>query len=118
MTHEDCIKLCLECATDCEVCLDKMLDIYMRGDSACCSPAEEHAHSECPRCCRECLEVCLMCAQAMARESRWSQAICKLCADICKWCADECAKHSHDHCQKCAESCRKCAEACREMAAV
>ncbi|GAB4366556.1 MAG: four-helix bundle copper-binding protein [Methylohalobius crimeensis] len=104
MNRDECIRLCLECAIACEVCLYKMSGLK--------------SHNDCPVCCRECLELCLLCAQAMARESKWEKEYCRLCAEVCEWCADQCAEHTHhDHCLKCAESCRKCADACRQMAA-
>lgn len=101
--YEKCIEACLHCASDCEVCLHKMIG----------KPSD----NDCPQCCRECVDICWLCAQALARDSRYASKICGLCADICEWCAAECAAHDHDHCQKCAQACRTCAEECRSMAA-
>ncbi|WP_390621484.1 four-helix bundle copper-binding protein [Rubripirellula reticaptiva] len=53
----------------------------------------------------------------MARNSRYSDAICKPCVGICEWCPEQCGTHDHDHCQKCAEACRACVRSCRSMAA-
>ncbi|WP_417848633.1 four-helix bundle copper-binding protein [Thalassoglobus sp.] len=77
---------------------------------------DEQSDNDCPRCCRECIDLCLLCAQAIARNSRFSEEICKLCADACEWCAEQCGAHDHDHCQKCAEACRACVKSCRSMA--
>ncbi len=67
------IEACQRCAIACEKCLTAMIDVESDND--------------CPHCCRECIDICLLCAQAMARESRFSEAICGLCADVCEWCA-------------------------------
>ncbi|WP_231740017.1 four-helix bundle copper-binding protein [Thalassoglobus polymorphus] len=77
---------------------------------------DEQSDNDCPRCCRECIDLCLLCAQAVARNSRFSEEICRLCADACEWCAEQCGAHDHDHCQKCAEACRACVKSCRSMA--
>jgi hypothetical protein len=98
-----CIEACQRCALDCENCLSEMMG----------KPSD----NDCPACCRECIETCILCTQAMARQSRFADQYCGICADVCDWCAEQCGEHDHDHCQKCAESCRACAEACREMAA-
>ena len=103
MSYEECIKACLDCAMDCENCLQKMMGV--------------ESHNDCPSCCRECLEICLLCAQAMTRSSKYVKEYCRLCAEICDWCSEQCDEHKYDHCKRCAESCRRCAEECRKVAA-
>ncbi len=114
-TVQECIELCLQCATSCEICTKEMLDLFIKGGGgeACC---EAHVESACPKCCLDCIEICRLCAAALARESRYAKQICQLCAEVCEWCAAECEKHSHDHCKRCAEDCRRCAECCRACA--
>lgn len=48
--YEKCIEACLHCASDCEVCLHKMIG----------KPSD----NDCPQCCRECVDICWLCAQA------------------------------------------------------
>ncbi|HAH48364.1 four-helix bundle copper-binding protein [Gimesia sp.] len=101
---QSCIDACLKCATDCEFCLDAMIN--------------KESHNDCPHCCRECVDICLYTAQALARNSKYSSQISQLCAEICTWCAEQCEAHEHYHCQACAASCRKCAAECKEVVAV
>lgn len=101
--YQDCIDACQRCAIACERCLIAMIDMDSDND--------------CPHCCRECIDISLLCSQAMARDSRFAEAICKLCADVCQWCAEQCEAHAHDHCQACVKACRECIETCHSMAA-
>ena len=98
----ECIKACQDCAIACEECLHAMID--------------KQSDNDCPHCCRECIDLCLLSAQAMARGSRFAEAICSLCADACQWCSEQCSAHDHDHCKKCAEACLACVATCRSMA--
>jgi hypothetical protein len=73
--------------------------------------------AECHRLCLDARDIISACVGMMARESRYHQGVCGLCADICEACADECAKFDSEVCQQCAEACRECARQCRIMVA-
>lgn len=102
--NQACIDACQKCATDCETCLDAMLNQQMPDD--------------CARSCRECVDICVYCAQSLARNSRFAGELCALCEKICQWCAESCEVHDHYHCQVCAESCRRCALGCQQLVLV
>nr|WP_285853319.1 four-helix bundle copper-binding protein [Sporosarcina luteola] len=104
--YAETLKVILECLEECNTCFD-----------ACLKEEDVKMMADCIRLDRECADVCAFAAQAITRNSPFTNQILELCADVCDRCAEECAKHDEDHCKRCAESCRKCAEACRQAVA-
>jgi hypothetical protein len=108
MSHEkfqNCIDACYECATACKHCANACLDENDIKTLVACIKLDS-----------DCATMCVLSAKMMSGGSRFSSAICELCAEVCDACAKECEKHSHmEHCKKCAEACRKCAIECRAM---
>ena|SRR5438128_8695602 len=106
MTEEyvSAVDACIQCAQECEACA-----------SACLNEGEVTMLAECIRLNRDCAEICWTTAAFMSRDSRFSDNLCALCAEICDVCSAECAQHAYDHCQRCAEACASCAEECRQM---
>lgn len=110
MSHEEsrgCIEACVRCAQACEHCAN-----------ACLSERDVAKMAECIRLDRDCAEICFAAAAWMSRGSRFSQDLCRVCADVCDGCGVECRKHQMNHCQQCADACEQCAEECRRMAGV
>jgi len=109
MPHEkfqSCIEACYACAAECDHCA-----VW------CLSEQDAQSLARCVKLDMDCAQMCRLAASCMARGSEFSQAICRLCADVCQACGEECAKHEMDHCQRCAQACRKCADECTRMAA-
>jgi hypothetical protein len=103
---QECMDACNACALACDQCA-----------AACLGEDDVKMMARCIASDIDCAQICRLAAGYMARGSQFSQAICRLCADICTACADECGKHPMDHCQRCAEACRRCAASCRQMGA-
>ncbi len=91
------------CATLCNICFH-----------ACLNEQDVTPMSKCIQLDRDCADICLLAASFFARQSPYTEAVIKLCADICLQCAEECRKHHHEHCQKCAMACQTCYEMCRD----
>lgn len=102
-TTQDCIAACDACANACDACFAAM--------------AGKESDSDCPACCVSCADICRFCSAELAREARFAEQACRLCAEINAWCAEECRAMGHDHCLRCAEACDRCAEACGAVAA-
>jgi len=66
---------------------------------------------------QECYEACTLAGKALEKNTEFTGAYLKLCADICVACAEECQKHDHEHCQMCANECLKCANMCMDHSA-
>lgn len=103
--HQSCIDACIRAAQECEHC-----------EAACLGESDVQSMGKCIRLDRDCAAICWQAAAFMSRDSRFANAVCRVCADICEACAAECEKHPHDHCRRCAEACRRCVEECSRMA--
>jgi len=102
---QECIDACNACALACDQCA-----------AACLGEDDVKMMARCIVSDIDCAQICRLAAAYMARGSQFSEALCRLCADVCTACADECGKHPMDHCQRCAEACRRCAASCLQMA--
>ena len=100
-----CLEACQACQAACLQCA-----------AACLEEEDPATMKDCIKLDLDCAAVCALAADAIARDSDFTPAICALCADICDTCADECEQYDMPHCEVCAEACRRCADACREMA--
>ena len=105
---QSCIDACLRCAKECEHC------------SNSCLTGRNSSQSEWTRLTRDCAQVCLTAASLMCRDSRFSQDICRLCAECCEMCAQQWEQNRQqlDQCQPCADACRECAEQCHRIVGV
>src|SRR5690606_18959215 len=95
--YEETFQVILECLKECNSCFDE-----------CLNEEDVKMMSECIRLDRECADACAFAAQAITRNSPFTNQILELCAEICDRCAEECNQHDMDHCKRCAEACRKC----------
>lgn len=105
LAHQSCIDACNACADACDHC-----------STACLKEDDVKMMARCIALDIDCAAICRLSSAAMARDSQFTQVICRLCADVCRACGDECAKHDAEHCQTCAQACRQCAQACEQMA--
>ncbi len=103
--NEDCIAVCLGCASFCN------------HTALWCIDIESH-RTEMKKCIEltlECATLCTATAQLISMGSELAKDLCKLCADACENCAAQCDKFNADELNACTELCRKCAFACRSM---
>jgi hypothetical protein len=105
--QEKCLKACVDCARECEACLDHCLMLTAQGKA-------EHVRTV--KTCNDCGDICALAAQVIARNGALQAEICEGCARACDTCGKECEKFAQDPMmKKCAEECKRCAQACREM---
>lgn len=109
--YQNCIKACIECATECNHCA-----------VSCLEEKEVQYLTKCIRLDLECAVICRTAADLMSLGSKFSKEICRICASVCDACAEICEQHANmgmEHCRECAEACRACAretmEAYQEM---
>lgn len=103
--NEDCIAVCLGCAS------------YCNHTALWCIDVETH-REEMKRCIElslECAALCATTAQLISMGSERAKELCRLCADACSNCAAQCSKFRNEQLLACAELCRKCATACKIM---
>ena len=102
-----CIEACLDCYRVCQETLQY-----------CLNKGGDHASANHIQLLMDCSMLCQLSANFMIHKSRYSVALCKLCAEICEACADSCSKFAHDaQMQVCADVCRLCAKSCKSMQA-
>lgn len=104
-SYEDCLKQCWDCRHICQTTLYRHC-LVING------PHMEETHVKLMT---DCIQICQAAADFMTRESEFSPAFAKLCADICDACAKACEKIGDEAMMRCAEACRNCANACKEM---
>jgi hypothetical protein len=104
-----CIKDCGDCAEICAQCAHHCL--HMGG---------EHASPQHQGIMRDCHEICAMAVSYMARASRHSPDLCRVCAAVCVECAESCERMADGDrmMTDCAKICRRCAQSCEQMAGV
>jgi hypothetical protein len=103
--NKEVITKLFNCAAACEYCAD-----------ACLNEDNIKMLVECIRLDKDCADICRTTANFLSRDSKQSNELLRVCADICRACAEECEKHDHhDHCIECARACRECEEACRSL---
>jgi hypothetical protein len=107
MNNQEVVSKLNECAAVCEYCAD-----------ACLNENDIKMMVECIRLDRDCADICRATANYLARDSKNSTELVRLCGEICKACAEECEKHKHEHCRECARVCRECEEACLALVRV
>ncbi len=102
---QQCIQLCHDCETMCQLTL-----MYCLGQGGTYAEA---AHI---RLLLDCIAICQICTGLMARDSDFAGRSCTLCADLCDRCAASCEQFTGDaQLAACAQTCRRCAESCRAM---
>ena|SRR5687768_242617 len=101
---QECIDACLACAFACTHC-----------EASCLKEEKVVMMLRCIELDHQCAAICSLAVDAMARNSEFAKAICKLCAEICEACGKECMKHNNDHCRSCADACMRCVIECRNM---
>jgi hypothetical protein len=103
-----------------ERCIDECLEVVKLGShcSNHCLESDQVAEMRnCVRLCLDSVDIVAACARMMGRDSQYSAAVCRTCAEVCDACAGECEKFQDEIMKQCAEACRRCAETCRQMAA-
>ncbi|WP_257347087.1 hypothetical protein [Pseudalkalibacillus decolorationis] len=73
------IELCLACKEHCERYLNEGVTMYPKLSTVCTQLLTE------------CSEICSYTANALKRETPFSQEICHLCELICEACGNECS---------------------------
>jgi hypothetical protein len=102
---QNCIRICLECATQCYRTANESLKEEEIGDLI-----------KCVQLTRECAEMCLSTARILTLGSSHAKDVCVVCADYCIRSAEECDKHPQlDHCRMTSLACRRCVEECEKM---
>lgn len=103
--HEDCIAVCLGCASFCN------------HTALWCTDVETH-RTEMKKCIAltlECAALCAATAQLISMGSERAKDLCRLCAETCDHCAAQCSKFNAETLIACAELCRRCAASCRAV---
>lgn len=103
LPYAGCIRICDDCAAQCEFCA-----------AACLREANPAALSRCIALALDCAALCRQASRFMAHGSELARELCELAARAGLECAAECAQHPGDPCQECARICRHCAAACRD----
>ena len=105
--NEDCIAVCLGCASFCN------------HTALWCIDVETHRVEikKCIELSLECAALCATTAQLIGMGSDRAKELCRLCAESCSECAALCSRFRDGQLTACAELCRKCAAACRTLLA-
>ncbi len=103
MTNQQLINDIKHCINTCEYCAH-----------ACLNEEDVASLTGCIKITRDCADICTLTLKYLARESKFTDSLVELCANVCAACASECEKHDHEHCKDCAEVCSECKEKCRE----
>jgi hypothetical protein len=101
--NEDCIAVCLGCASFCN------------HTALWCIDVESHRveMKKCIELTLECAALCAATAQLISMGSERAKELCRLCAEACDNCASQCNKFNSEELNACTDLCRKCAAVCR-----
>jgi len=102
---QDCIDACTNCH---QACLQTALTF-------CLKQGGRHVAPEHFRLMMDCAAICELSADLQLGNSRYSDRICAICADVCHACAESCM--DLDGMEECVRACEACERSCREMAA-
>lgn len=103
--NEDCIAVCLGCASFCN------------HTALWCTDVETHRMEmkKCIELTLECAALCAATAQLISMGSERAKDLCRLCAETCDSCAAQCGRFNAETLIACAELCRRCAGTCRAV---
>ena len=102
---EPCIEACSNCH---RVCLQTALN-------HCIESGGSHVEPTHFRLMMNCAEICQTSANLQLSNSKFSAALCAVCAQVCAACAESCQRIGGM--DACVDACNTCAETCRAMAA-
>jgi len=96
--NEDCIAVCLGCASFCN------------HTALWCTDVETHRMEmkKCIELSLECAALCTATAHLISMESERAKDLCRLCAEVCEICAEQCSKFNNETLLACAELCGRC----------
>jgi hypothetical protein len=105
--QEKCAWACVDCARECEACLDHCAALISEGKKEHLRPLKA---------CTDCGDICALAAKVVARNGALQAEVCEGCARACDSCGKVCEKFPQDEMmKKTADACKTCAQACREM---
>jgi len=107
-SNSNLVDTALNCIKDGQVCIDHCIELFKSGDTSV---------AKCADTVQEMLAICTALSQFASYQSKYLQALAKVCIDVCQDCEDECRKHAEKHaaCKACADSCEKCITECKKL---
>lgn len=101
---KSCSSNCKECAEVCEKTLDY-----------CTKKGGAHAKAEHINVMKDCITVCKANADLRSRNSKYVDAMSKICSELCTDCAASCEKLKDPKMKNCIDECKKCADCCKNQ---
>lgn len=98
------------CASECKNCAEvcqKTLDYCLKKGGA-------HSKPEHVKLMRDCITFCKANQELRSRQSKYSDATSKICADICNDCGTSCEKLKDPAMKDCVDTCKKCSNCCKQ----